>query len=1199
MTVFRRVPPRIRNRRFPSWVGTQGFKIAPVGGIINDATRVIGRDGDALYNQTIAGYLDPTTPGNTSWGLLHTNNVWQAQSFVSSISTSASSLDLHLMISKEGSPTDNLIFEIYSDSSDFPGSLLATTSFSEASPPSSGNQTWMVSFTNVTLQAGTTYWLSAHRSGSTDSTNYIAVSAQTGTSYGTSKRSTDSGATWDPSTGNPIFTFVKPGGDSSYGLWRSSTNLVPNGGFESNITGWSNGTRITTDSKFGNACMDLLVPSADQNTLSDRIAVNPSSSYICSAFIKSSSKYRLEITWYTSALAIISISTSGTLTGNGSWRRDSISATSPSNAAFASININDQAFSTNTYPYDFYIDGVQFEAQPYATPYIETNGASASRAAGHVNVPARLLSVSQGWISLRFRPHSFLVDSVSRRLFTFGADSSNFFLAIFATGATPFLRIQNISGGSVVGLATLFPSSSPSEGDVLTATFSWNASNLNISYNGSSFTSGGRGAGSFAGSNLAIGDDFVSSTGAIIDSEVLWVAAGTGTLSDADAATIHGFGDAGSAINYPALSAPTIYWPADTDVFYVPTISTGALVTATLAASVVGSPVLIHNPTKVLAPTVVGSPSIVRAPTRILVPTAIISSPKVVKQPSRTFSLTVVGNPTASRTPQRILNVTTISSATVIRSPGKVLQGVGATVATLTRSGAKVLNAITVTAPAIIKQPIRTLSASITTVASITARLVVTRVLSAVVGTTATISRSAVKVLTATVGSTAVSIRNPLKTLATTVVTVASRTVASARTFSTTVTAIGAIRRVSSRTLSATTTATATVVRTALKILAASIAVVASRIVSVSHALVAVAVAVPKTIRNVSHTIAASATGIPNITRGGITLSATVGSVATSIRNVARTTTASVTVTTTRVTNAAHTLFGAVTTTSDVDTTTSRRLVASVTIIPRVGRSLVRSLASSVIVQATINSLIVCSLIALVTTAPAMVRKVSRTISGSAATVATIQRGANIVTRTIAATVGTSAKIATLPSKTLTVTTVVVASVARSVTRTITATSVVVPRVIRNIGRILDIATTNVTSSVVPSVTRSLNATSVVVATVASSIANTIWSTVVMNPIVERVLTTSRTAVATSVAVVEKSPVVSLLTTATASATLAVRQLTRLFVDLIARMQGRAYSAVAYRRFIAASFKEWSVTQVFRSWIAKIPFRRYSERFWK
>ena len=46
--------------------------------------------------------------------------------------------------------------------------------------------------------------------------------------------------------------------DSSYGIWESTTNLVTNGGAETNITGWTNhGTgvvsRDTSQYKFGGA----------------------------------------------------------------------------------------------------------------------------------------------------------------------------------------------------------------------------------------------------------------------------------------------------------------------------------------------------------------------------------------------------------------------------------------------------------------------------------------------------------------------------------------------------------------------------------------------------------------------------------------------------------------------------------------------------------------------------------------------------------------------------------------------------------------------------------------------------------------------------------------------------------------------------------------------------------------------------------
>src|SRR5437764_14635783 len=47
--------------------------------------------------------------------------------------------------------------------------------------------------------------------------------------------------------------------DSSYGLWRGSTNLITNGGFETNVTGWFGAgctiSRDTGDFKFGSASL--------------------------------------------------------------------------------------------------------------------------------------------------------------------------------------------------------------------------------------------------------------------------------------------------------------------------------------------------------------------------------------------------------------------------------------------------------------------------------------------------------------------------------------------------------------------------------------------------------------------------------------------------------------------------------------------------------------------------------------------------------------------------------------------------------------------------------------------------------------------------------------------------------------------------------------------------------------------------------
>src|SRR5581483_11732128 len=58
---------------------------------------------------------------------------------------------------------------------------------------------------------------------------------------------------------------------------------------------------------------------------------------------------------------------------------------------------------SGTVPSAYWIDGVQLETGPVATPYIDTNGATATRPAARVQASSAALSATQGWAAVRMR----------------------------------------------------------------------------------------------------------------------------------------------------------------------------------------------------------------------------------------------------------------------------------------------------------------------------------------------------------------------------------------------------------------------------------------------------------------------------------------------------------------------------------------------------------------------------------------------------------------------------------------------------------------------------------------------------------------------------------------------------------------------------------------------------------------------------
>jgi hypothetical protein len=188
-------------------------------------------------------------------------------------------------------------------------------------------------------------------------------------------------------------------------LWRGSTNIVTNGGFESNATNWSanNGAvaRSTAQNKFGTASLQVTPngAGASEGTFSRAgghgYAASPSVSYSASMWLYSSVARDVHMGFdeYTAADVFI---TSGSVNASlpaGRWTRVTYTRTTSGTAAFVVPFVYTNDATGGVTP--FYVDGVQVEQQPYATPYIETNGATASRSAAYVTAPTRLLNASR------------------------------------------------------------------------------------------------------------------------------------------------------------------------------------------------------------------------------------------------------------------------------------------------------------------------------------------------------------------------------------------------------------------------------------------------------------------------------------------------------------------------------------------------------------------------------------------------------------------------------------------------------------------------------------------------------------------------------------------------------------------------------------------------------------------------------------
>lgn len=177
----------------------------------------------------------------------------------------------------------------------------------------------------------------------------------------------------------PLIPSIAPG---LIGRPKGATNLVSNGGFETNTTGWAAfGAatlvgRNTTNKKFGAAsCEVLCASSAQQGIRLTGITVAASTQYTYSAWILAAENINCVLT-------LTDNIDQGLASGNlavpaNAWTRISYTATTDSHTTRdLRVEAKDSVGA-----HTFYVDGVQLELGAVATPYIETDGATASRSA--------------------------------------------------------------------------------------------------------------------------------------------------------------------------------------------------------------------------------------------------------------------------------------------------------------------------------------------------------------------------------------------------------------------------------------------------------------------------------------------------------------------------------------------------------------------------------------------------------------------------------------------------------------------------------------------------------------------------------------------------------------------------------------------------------------------------------------------------
>jgi hypothetical protein len=364
--------------------------------------------------------------------------------------------------------------------------------------------------------------------------------------------------------------------DSSYGVWESTTNLCTNGGFETNTTGWATYqaggvlTRVTADKVFGATSLRFDMPAVGNGAIYSGMPAGQawpaSSSVTASCWFKGTAGQTFELQAICGATDATNFAATTEFVASGQWQRVIVTVTVPVGKTGDRMSVlmyKRNGSGLNTAGADsFWLDGVQVEAKAFATPYVETTAATATRAVSRVRASVASIDETQGWFAARVRLGWATAQG--------GVSAGQYpTLISFVDSTADRLTLRAINGqwamerlAAGAGVAAYYTQAAV-PGDVLTVIGRWTSTAVGASVNGGPFVSA---ANASIPTLAATQFDIASWAGGngFMDSDVLWWTCGVGLLSDADAATLHAYGNTGPTDLTTLPGKPRMLWQADT-----------------------------------------------------------------------------------------------------------------------------------------------------------------------------------------------------------------------------------------------------------------------------------------------------------------------------------------------------------------------------------------------------------------------------------------------------------------------------------------------------------------------------------------------------------------------------------------------------------------------------------------------------------
>ena len=359
---------------------------------------------------------------------------------------------------------------------------------------------------------------------------------------------------------------------SGYGVWPAATNLCINGNATTNTTGITDNSsttsRVTSGVvKFGTTAFEVV---------SSNLAANEGPSQSVSGGAGSTQYTVSAWAWLISGAATVRATLSDSVAGKQGGtavaltttpQKITVTATTGALGASVASFIETTVQQAGTWR----CGGWQVETGNVATPYVQTDGGTATRSAGRVQVPVSgLFSATQAWVAVRLVPgwaSASPPGTSEAGVFEWGDGTFNNRLVLTWVEATSEWVVARATGGTYGNSAVSADTFAASTAITLIGAFE--ATQTRISVDGAAFSNA---------ANTTIPDlsavalaDIGAETADLSRKQAghnPWAVIGKGSLTDADAARINSWGNTVPTLAQIAMlsfaSKPTLLIPAKT-----------------------------------------------------------------------------------------------------------------------------------------------------------------------------------------------------------------------------------------------------------------------------------------------------------------------------------------------------------------------------------------------------------------------------------------------------------------------------------------------------------------------------------------------------------------------------------------------------------------------------------------------------------